>query len=109
MRARALPAADAAPPARRPARSVPGPLPRQPRRSSSRNDDYTRAAGGDLADLDRAHASRRAGSLPRLSVRGWNADEETARRLGIEKEGAERVVDAVEADLHAIVEIGAVP
>src|SRR2546430_15527521 len=109
MRARAPRAADAAPPARRRVRSVRGPLPPRSRWSSSRNDDDAGVAGRDLADLDGKHTFRSAGSLPGRSVCRRNPDKKPARRLRVEKESAQRIVDALEADLHPVVEEGAVP
>src|SRR6266513_1344281 len=109
MRARALRVADGAPPARRRVHSVRVPLPPRSRWSSSRNDDDAGVAGRDLADLDGKHTFRRAGSLPGRSVCRGNSDEKPARRLRVEKERAQRVVDALEADLHPVVEVRAVP
>src|SRR5207247_3159159 len=78
--------------------------PPRPRPSSSR-DDEDAGACDDFADLDRAYPSRGAGALPCLRVRGRHSDEKTSRRLRVKKERAKRVIDALEADSGAVIEI----
>src|SRR5439155_15439473 len=108
-RARAPRAADEARQARPRARSVRVQPPRRPRPSSSRHDVYADVAGYDLADLDRLHAPRCAGALPRCGVGGRHPDEKTARGLRVEDQRSERNLDPLEADLRPVIEIGLVP
>src|SRR5207302_4279911 len=72
------------------------------------SDAYASVAGDDLADLNGLHTSSGARLVPRLSVGRRNSHEETARRLWIQDQPAQRIVDAIERDLRTVIEVRAV-